>query len=60
MGIDNIPFKVIAVSRHVGPDPLTALWDDPHWVLLGNAAPPVFVPHWGAQMCDVIDSGSFF
>ena len=82
MEIDNIPYTVVAVSHHVGHDPhsghyQTALWDETHWVLLDDAAPPVHVTrlpddvlrnccvlwlkltdHGGAQICDVIDSGS--
>ena len=45
MAVDNIPFRVIALSYHLGLDfhsghYRTALWTDTHWLLLDDDAPP--------------------
>lgn len=45
MAVDNIPFRVIALSYHLGLDShtghyRTALWTDTHWLLLDDDAPP--------------------
>ena len=44
--IDRVPLEVVAVSFHLGADPMcghyrTALSDGDHWFMLDDAAPPV-------------------